>query len=54
MMRVTTLKVAPDGSAGPVAYYTGLVHDQERRDGAARGPLDYCLDRDEPPGRGLG
>jgi conjugative relaxase-like TrwC/TraI family protein len=54
MMRVTTLKVAPDGSPGPVAYYTGLAHDQQRRDGAARGPVDYYLDRDEPPGRWWG
>src|SRR4051794_7196555 len=54
VMRVTALRVAADGSAGLVGYYAGLAHDQERRDGVPRGPVDYYLDRDEPPGRWWG
>src|SRR5436305_7064245 len=53
MMRVTTLKGA-SGAGGMVAYYAGLARDHAARDGEARGPIDYYLDRDEPPGRWWG
>jgi conjugative relaxase-like TrwC/TraI family protein len=36
------------------AYYAGLARDQQRRDGAGRGPVDYYLDPNEPPGRWWG
>ena len=37
-----------------VAYYEGLARDQLDRDGPGRGPVDYYLDPDEPPGRWCG
>jgi conjugative relaxase-like TrwC/TraI family protein len=52
-MRVTTLKVGRSAD-GMVAYYAGLARDHQRRDGQARGPVDYYLDRQEPPGRWWG
>lgn len=52
-MRVTTLKAAGDRLAGLVDYYAGLAEDRERS-GAGRGPADYYLDPDEPPGRWWG
>ncbi|MBW3581343.1 MAG: relaxase domain-containing protein [Actinobacteria bacterium] len=54
MMRVTTLKVGKAGLAALIDYYAGLAHDQLRRDGASRGPVDYYLDPNEPPGRWWG
>jgi conjugative relaxase-like TrwC/TraI family protein/excisionase family DNA binding protein len=51
MMRATTLKPGGAGIAGLVTYYTGLAEDQLRRDGRSRGPIDYYLDPNEPPGR---
>ena len=53
-MRVTTLKGAGQELAHLVDYYVGLAEDQQRRDGAHRGPVDYYLDPDEPPGRWWG
>jgi conjugative relaxase-like TrwC/TraI family protein len=53
-MRAVTLKAAGAGVAQLVAYYEGLARDQVRRDGAARGPVDYYLDPCEPPGRWWG
>lgn len=54
MMRATTLKASSAGLDGLLAYYAGLAADQAQRDGAARGPVDYYLDRSEPPGRWRG
>jgi len=53
VMRVTTLKAAADKLAGLLAYYAGLAEDRERP-GCGRGPVDYYLDPDEPPGRWWG
>ncbi|MGH9154046.1 MAG: MobF family relaxase, partial [Acidimicrobiales bacterium] len=53
-MRATTLKASAAGLDGLLAYYAGLAADHARRDGAARGPVDYYLDRSEPPGRWRG
>lgn len=54
MMRVTTIKAAAHGVEATVAYYAGLAADQASRDGACRGPVDYYLAADEPPGRWWG
>ncbi|MDP9020186.1 MAG: relaxase domain-containing protein [Actinomycetota bacterium] len=53
-MRATTLKASPAALGGLIAYYAGLATDQARRDGVARGPIDYYLDPAEPPGRWWG
>jgi hypothetical protein len=53
-MRAVTLKAAGDRLALLIGYYEGLAQDQVRRDGAARGPVDYYLDPGEPPGRWWG
>ncbi len=53
-MRATTLKASAAGLDGLLAYYAGLANDQVRRDGLARGPIDYYLDPAEPPGRWWG
>jgi conjugative relaxase-like TrwC/TraI family protein len=53
-MRAVTLKAAGDAVAQLIGYYAGLARDQQRRDGAARGPVDYYLDPGEPPGRWWG
>lgn len=54
-MRVTTLKAGSDDDLAKLLdYYAGLAEDQLRRDGGARGPVDYYLDPDEPPGRWWG
>jgi hypothetical protein len=53
-MRAVTLKAAGDGVAQLIGYYAGLARDQLRRDGVARGPVDYYLDPAEPPGRWWG
>jgi len=53
-MRATTLKAGGTGVAGLVGYYAGLAEDQLRRDGRSRGPIDYYLDPNEPPGRWWG
>jgi conjugative relaxase-like TrwC/TraI family protein len=53
VMRATTLKATAGGLAGLVAYYAGLADRPEDRS-AGRGPVDYYLDPDEPPGRWWG
>ena len=53
-MRATTLKASASALGGLVAYYAGLAADRERRDGLARGPIDYYLDPAEPAGRWRG
>lgn len=52
-MRVTTLKASGDRLGGLLAYYVGLAEDRARP-GPGRGPVDYYLDPDEPPGRWIG
>ena len=52
-MRVTTLKATAAKLPGLLAYYAGLAEDRERP-GPGRGPVDYYLDPDEPPGRWTG
>ena len=52
MMRVTVLKAAPGGVGGLVAYYAGRAKPGLGE--AARGPVDYYLDPEEPPGRWWG
>jgi conjugative relaxase-like TrwC/TraI family protein len=52
-MRVTTLKASADRVGGLLTYYVGLADDRSRP-GPARGPVDYYLDPDEPPGRWWG
>jgi len=54
MMRVTTLKAGDGGAGALVEYYASLAADQLRRDGRSRGPVDYYLDPNEPPGRWWG
>jgi conjugative relaxase-like TrwC/TraI family protein len=54
VMRAVTLKAAGDGVARLIGYYAGLARDHQRRDGVARGPVDYYLDPAEPPGRWCG
>jgi conjugative relaxase-like TrwC/TraI family protein len=54
MLRVTTLRAAGTAVANLIDYYAGLAEDQQRRDGHSRGPVDYYLDPDEPPGRWWG
>jgi conjugative relaxase-like TrwC/TraI family protein len=55
VMRVTTLKASTTagGLDGLLAYYAGLAEDRERP-GRGRGPVDYYLDPNEPPGRWRG
>lgn len=53
VMRVTTLKATADKLPALLAYYAGLAEDRERP-GRSRGPVDYYLDPDEPPGRWWG
>lgn len=54
VMRATTLKASSAGLASLLAYYAGLADEQARRDGLARGPIDYYLDPAEPAGRWWG
>lgn len=54
-MRVTTLKASADRLDGLLSYYAGLAEDRGRPGpGPGRGPVDYYLDPDEPPGRWWG
>jgi len=53
VMRVTTLKATSARLPGLLAYYAGLAEDRERP-GVGRGPVDYYLDPDGPPGRWWG
>ncbi len=49
-MQATTLKAGGTGVTALVDYYAGLAADQLHRDGLSRGPIDYYLDPNEPPG----
>lgn len=53
-MRVTTLKASADRLGGLLAYYVGLAEDRARPSAPGKGPVDYYLDPDEPPGRWWG
>ncbi len=53
-MRVTTLKATADSVAALLDYYAGLAEDRSRHRQPARGPVEYYLDPDEPPGRWWG
>ncbi len=53
VMRVTTLKATAAKLPGLLVYYAGLAEDQQGS-GPARGPVDYYLDPEEPPGRWAG
>ncbi len=54
VMRVTTLKASTAaGLDGLLTYYAGLAEDRQRP-GPGRGPVDYYLDPNEPPGRWRG
>ena len=52
-MRVTTLKAPAARVDAMLAYYVGLADDRGPAVGG-RGPVDYYLDPDEPPGRWRG
>jgi conjugative relaxase-like TrwC/TraI family protein len=54
VLRVITLKAAGSSVGNLIDYYAGLAEDQQCRDGRSRGPVDYYLDPDEPPGRWWG
>ena len=49
--RVTTLKATADRLGALVEYYAGLA---DRPASSGRGPVDYYLDPNEPPGRWTG
>jgi conjugative relaxase-like TrwC/TraI family protein len=52
--RVVTIKAAGDQVGQVLDYYAGLAADQLDRGGSGRGPVDYYLDPNEPPGRWWG
>jgi conjugative relaxase-like TrwC/TraI family protein len=52
VMRVTTVKASGDRLDAVLAYYVGLAED--RATPCGRGPVDYYLDPDEPPGQWRG
>jgi len=54
VLRVTTLKSQGSSMKPAIDYYVDLATDQHARDGISRGPADYYLDPDEPPGRWWG
>ncbi len=55
VMRVTTLKATAAKLPGLLAYYAGLAEDRDRPlEAPGRGPVDYYLDPDEPPGQWWG
>ncbi|HEX7131361.1 MAG TPA: MobF family relaxase [Iamia sp.] len=51
---MTTLKAGAGGVAGLLEYYAGLAEDRARQRQPSRGPVEYYLDPDEPPGRWWG
>jgi conjugative relaxase-like TrwC/TraI family protein len=52
--RVVTIQAAGDQVGQVLDYYAGLAADQIDRGGPSRGPVDYYLDPNEPPGRWWG
>ena len=53
-MRCTTLQASNDKLGKLLDYYAGLAEDRERPGRLSRGPVDYYLDPEEPPGRWWG
>jgi conjugative relaxase-like TrwC/TraI family protein len=53
VMRVTTVKASPGRLDAVLAYYVGLAEYRAPAAGG-RGPVDYYLDPDEPPGQWRG
>ncbi|MCU0267883.1 MAG: relaxase domain-containing protein [Acidimicrobiales bacterium] len=53
-MRCKTLKATADKLGKLLDYYAGLAEDRERPGRLSRGPVDYYLDPDEPPGQWWG
>jgi conjugative relaxase-like TrwC/TraI family protein len=53
VMRVTTVKASSGRLDAVLAYYVGLAEDRAPV-GCGRGPVDYYLDPDEPPGQWRG
>lgn len=53
--RVVTISASGERIGQVLSYYAGLAEDQlDRTGGASRGPVDYYLDPNEPPGRWWG
>jgi conjugative relaxase-like TrwC/TraI family protein len=52
--RVVTIQAAGARVGQVLDYYAGLAADQLDRGGPSRGPVDYYLDPNEPPGRWWG
>ncbi len=53
-MRCKTLKASEEKLGKLLDYYAGLAEDRERPGRLSRGPVDYYLDPDEPPGQWWG
>ena len=53
-MRCKTLKASNDKLGKLLDYYAGLAEDRERPGRLSRGPVDYYLHPDEPPGQWWG
>ncbi|MBW3547789.1 MAG: relaxase domain-containing protein [Actinobacteria bacterium] len=55
MARVVTIKAAGDRLGAVLDYYAGLAADElQHGGGPGRGPVEYYLDPNEPPGRWWG
>lgn len=54
VMRCTTLKASDEKLGKLLDYYAGLAEDRGRPGRLSRGPVDYYLDPDEPPGQWWG
>ena len=54
MLRVTTIKAGPDKLAQVTEYYEAQTRTATQEGRPRRGPLDYYLDENEPPGRWWG
>ncbi|HZU72453.1 MAG TPA: MobF family relaxase [Acidimicrobiales bacterium] len=50
MLRVTTIKAGGDSIARVVEYYESLARQPAKAGSAGRGPIDYYVDENEPPG----
>jgi len=54
VLRVTTIKAGPDKLAQVTEYYEAQTRTATQEGRPRRGPLDYYLDENEPPGRWWG
>jgi conjugative relaxase-like TrwC/TraI family protein len=50
VLRVTTIKAAADAVGRVVEYYEALARQPAAQGAPGRGPVDYYLDENEPPG----